>query len=46
MIDIRIIFKDWHSANFVAFSLPEAFTILQEYDRQSIVSIHIYPCKY
>ena len=45
MVDIRIIFKDWHSANFVAFSLAEAFTIVQEYDSDSIISIHIYPNK-
>lgn len=45
MIDIRIVFNDWHSTNFVAFSLSEAFTLVQEYDSTSIISIHIYPHK-
>ncbi len=46
MINIRIVFKDWQEANFVAFSLTEVFTILQDYDSKTINAIHIYPCKH
>lgn len=45
MINIRIVFNGWQEANFVAFSLAEAFTILQDYDRKTIKAIHIYPNK-
>ena len=45
MVDIRIVFKDWQEAKFVAFSIAEVFTILQDYDSKTINSIHIYPNK-
>ena len=43
MVKIRIVFKDWQRAEFVAFSLTEAFVILQDYDISVINAINIYP---
>ena len=42
MVNARIVFKDWHRVEFVAFSMAEVFTILQDYDISTIIDIHIY----
>lgn len=43
MVSLRVLFKCHKDKKFIAFSLGEAFELLNELDSSNIVSIHIYP---
>ncbi len=43
MVYIRIVFRNWISKDFFAFSFSEAYDILNQFKIDNIISIHIYP---
>lgn len=43
MVSIRIVFKDFDSRRFLAFTMSEAKELVDEYDINDVLSIHFYP---
>lgn len=43
MVHIRIIFKTWETQNFLAFTMSEAYSLVDEFDYKDIISVHYYP---
>lgn len=43
MVSVRILFSSHENKKFLAFSMKEAFDIVNEYDNSDIISVHFYP---
>lgn len=43
MVLIRIVFKSYEKQSFVAFSMSEAYSLVDEFDYSKLLSIHYYP---
>lgn len=46
MVLIRIVFKTHEVQKFVAFTMAEAYSLVDEYDSKKLISIHFYPNYY
>lgn len=43
MVLIRIVFKSYEVQKFVAFTMAEAESLVDEYDSKDLLSVHLYP---
>ena len=43
MVYIRIVFKTWETQKFCAFTMSEAYSLVDEFDYKDILSVHYYP---
>lgn len=43
MVSVRIHFKSHENEEFLAFSMAEAFEVVDGYDFNNIISVHFYP---
>lgn len=43
MVRIRIVFRTWETQNFLAFTMSEAYSLVDEFDYKDIISVHYYP---
>ena len=43
MFLIRIVFKSHEVQKFIAFTMAEAESLVDEYDSKNLISIHFYP---
>lgn len=43
MVSARIVFKSHEDVKFLAFSMAEAFEVVNGYDVNDITSVHFYP---
>lgn len=43
MVSLRVVFKSHVDRKFIAFTLAQAYELLDELDSSNIKAIHIYP---
>lgn len=43
MVSVRINFKSYDVKKFLTFTMNEAFDLVNEYDSETIMSVHFYP---